>query len=484
MKKLLLLLLFLAALCLPASSYAQAVQITAQMRATAPTTGSGIAVPTTYYHQLTWSVSGTVATCSVTLDSSADNSSWSSGGAIGAQTCTSSGQSSLVNAAANYVRINLGTFTGSGSIYISYIGYSVGSSGTVLSGTGAPTGTCTNGSLYTNNSNGNLYSCNGGSWAAAGGSAAFSAITSGTNTTAAMVVGTGASLATSGSGSISATALNGTAFSGTSGHIVSFGAANIPADSGVVAANTVVASSPGAGLAHFAGSTQTVTSSAVTSADATGNTSGSGNFCLVTSCTMVTPTLGAATATSVATGTSPPTCTIGTAGTLCQNEGTAPTGAASVDMLYANATNHCLTALNNNTDVGCLAALGATNAFTGAVTLKTAGTATNCVANGTAANPSVVTCGSAAAGMFSCATNASTGTCQVNTTAVTANSEIFITQDQADGGAGQLNVTCNTGLDLAAAAPVLKTKATGASFTINLGTVTTNPACFEYFIVN
>ena len=42
--------------------------------------------------------------------------------------------------------------------------------------------------------------------------------------------------------------INGTAFSGTSGHLVSFGAANIPADSGVVAANAVVASSPGAGL--------------------------------------------------------------------------------------------------------------------------------------------------------------------------------------------------------------------------------------------
>jgi hypothetical protein len=111
-------------------------------------------------------------------------------------------------------------------------------------------------------------------------------------------------------------------------------------------------------------------------------------------------------------------------------------------------------------------------------------TTTFCAANGTAANPSVVTCSAAPAGMFSCSTSASTGTCQVNTTAVTANSQILITQNQADGGASQLNVTCNTGLDLAAAAPVLKTKSAGASFTINLGTVTTNPACFEYLIVN
>ena len=44
---------------------------------------------------------------------------------------------------------------------------------------------------------------------ASGGSSAFSAITAGTNTTAAMVVGTGASISATGSGSITATALSG-----------------------------------------------------------------------------------------------------------------------------------------------------------------------------------------------------------------------------------------------------------------------------------
>ncbi len=111
-------------------------------------------------------------------------------------------------------------------------------------------------------------------------------------------------------------------------------------------------------------------------------------------------------------------------------------------------------------------------------------TATNCKANGTAANPSVVACGSAAAGMFSCATAATTGTCQVNTSAVTANSEVLVIQTMADGGAGQLNVTCNTGSDLPASAPLLRAKSTGASFTINVGTISVNPACFEYNIVN
>ncbi len=61
--------------------------------------------------------------------------------------------------------------------------------------------------------------------------------------------------------------------SDTSGHIASYSGTNGGklVDSGVVAANTVVASSPGAGIAHFAGSTQTVTSSAVSlTADVTG----------------------------------------------------------------------------------------------------------------------------------------------------------------------------------------------------------------------
>jgi hypothetical protein len=68
----------------------------------------------------------------------------------------------------------------------------------------------------------------------------------------------------------------------------------------------VVASSPGVGLAHFAGSTNTATSSAVTAADATGNTSGSGNFCLTTNCVMATPNLGTPSAVNLANATNVP----------------------------------------------------------------------------------------------------------------------------------------------------------------------------------
>lgn len=122
--------------------------------------------------------------------------------------------------------------------------------------------------------------------------------------------------------------------------------------------------------------------------------------------------------------------------------------------------------------------LAATTSVSGATFV----TATNCAGVGTAANPSVVSCAAAAAGAIACATAATTGTCQINTTAVTANSEIFVIQTASEGT--RLSVTCNTAFDLSATAPLLLSKSAGASFTITLGTVAANPACFDYFIVN
>jgi hypothetical protein len=107
---------------------------------------------------------------------------------------------------------------------------------------------------------------------------------------------------------------------------------------------------------------------------------------------------------------------------------------------------------------------------------------TNCSAVGTAANPSVASCTAAPAGSFSCATNASTGTCVVNTTAVTANSEIFITQRSDTVTGTKLGVTCN--VTLTTVIPEITAVTAATSFTINLGTIAANPECFSYFIVN
>jgi len=109
-------------------------------------------------------------------------------------------------------------------------------------------------------------------------------------------------------------------------------------------------------------------------------------------------------------------------------------------------------------------------------------TTANCAATGTAANPSVASCSAAAAGSFSCATNASTGTCVVNTTAVTANSEVFVTQRTDTTTGTRLSVTCNTGVSTVL--PVITAVTAATSFTINLGTITTNPECFSYYIIN
>ena len=88
--------------------------------------------------------------------------------------------------------------------------------------------------------NGLVYACNNtggctlsGQWVKQQGSGSFTALSGDATSTA-----TG--------GATTVVKINGTSFAGTSGHIVSFGAANIPADSGVVAANVLAVSAPAA----------------------------------------------------------------------------------------------------------------------------------------------------------------------------------------------------------------------------------------------
>lgn len=77
------------------------------------------------WHQLTWSVSGTASTCTVALDTSTNGTTWTAGGAITGQTCTSNGSSSVVNIIANYVRINMTalTITGGSSVTVTWDGW-------------------------------------------------------------------------------------------------------------------------------------------------------------------------------------------------------------------------------------------------------------------------------------------------------------------------------------------------------------------------
>jgi hypothetical protein len=166
------------------------------------------------------------------------------------------------------------------------------------------------------------------------------------------------------------------------------------------------------------------------------------------------------------------------------------------DIIWADAILHRWRMNNNGgtttsvagiSDFATPPAIGNTTPAAGSFTTAKATaytTTTNCAAIGTAANPSIASCSSASAGHFSCATAATGGTCQVNTTAVTANSEIFVFESDTTATGTALGVTCNTSTTDIPTSRILAAYVAATSFTINLGTVTTNPACFSYFIVN
>lgn len=113
-----------------------------------------------------------------------------------------------------------------------------------------------------------------------------------------------------------------------------------------------------------------------------------------------------------------------------------------------------------------------TLASTGFISGATFNSATNCADSAGAA-----ACGSAAAGAF--VVDAGATTTVVSTTAVTANSEIFVMFDSSLGT--RLSITCNTTVAL----PSVSARTAGASFTITVpATPITQAACFDYFIVN
>jgi hypothetical protein len=103
-------------------------------------------------------------------------------------------------------------------------------------------------------------------------------------------------------------------------------------------------------------------------------------------------------------------------------------------------------------------------------------TNTNCSSS---ASPAV--CGAAPGGSVVIAAAATTVT--VNTTAVTANSQIILTRDNSLGT--KLGVTCNTQSSLVLGTPYPTVRVAGTSFTIGLDVApTTNPLCVGYLVVN
>jgi len=118
--------LLLCALC-----WSQGFNAYQQTTFTSVTTGSPLIENTVIgFHQLSWTVSGTVATCTVALDSSPDGSAWTAGGVITGQTCTSNGNSSVTAGTANYVRVNMTAISGAGAtVVVTYKGWVTSPSG-------------------------------------------------------------------------------------------------------------------------------------------------------------------------------------------------------------------------------------------------------------------------------------------------------------------------------------------------------------------
>jgi len=126
MKKFILFLyLFIILFCL--SSWAQIAYQTIPITIT--TTGrysiTNIQGDGAQYHQLVINTLGTVTTCGVTVDSSSNGSSWSSGGIISSQNCGGNTNITVVSSSviSNYVSINVGTLTGGGSLILLLTGF-------------------------------------------------------------------------------------------------------------------------------------------------------------------------------------------------------------------------------------------------------------------------------------------------------------------------------------------------------------------------
>ncbi len=223
-------------------------------------------------------------------------------------------------------------------------------------------------SLLTTCSSGEILKWGGSAWACAtdlsGGSPAFSGISSGTNTTAAMVVGTGASLNYSGSGTINASSLSGATFanpgsigSGTPGTGVF---TTLTGNSSITSTGLLTASN---GLTMTTGALSlTSTSGSINSTGLTGLT-----YSLSSGTAAITaPTLNLNTSATgnTAIGNSTGTFALTSSGGLNVSTGGALTGVASIDTITVNSTNITF------------AGAGTLGTSTGNLTLQPAGSGT------------------------------------------------------------------------------------------------------------
>jgi hypothetical protein len=168
-------------------------------------------------------------------------------------------------------------------------------------------------------------------------------------------------------------------------------------------------------------------------------------------------------------GTSTPAATLHVIGDIRANFMNLLAGGAGLDTYSSGALSiGSSTASSIN-----LGRVGVTVTSPGLVKVGSFGTISNCSSSAT---PAV--CGSAPAGSVAMPTGGST--LVVNTSAVTANSQIFITEDSSLGT--KLGITCNTNTGRVY---TVNARTAGTSFTIkSSANPAGNKACLSYFIVN
>ena len=372
-----------------------------------------------------------------------------------------------------------------------------------------------------------------------GGGGSFSTITSGTNTST-LVIGSGGSLSTTGTGTISATTATTTPNSSDSStaastnqfvqNAIQLSMATVPLS---ITGGIYSFDSQGSGATVVVGVSGGAVSSIITWAGGTGyavgdlvtvNETGSNFDAYIrinavtsgapTSGTIVyggtgyssfggysaTPSLSSIPFTFLLSGTLTSNAQfIMTHGTyLTQSNqwilANNTTGAFTTNICVAGATDACaggrtvtLAQGTNNSTSRLLQTDGELNVDSSEAGLLLAGlpasfsslgTATNCSSS---ASPAI--CGSAAAGSVTLPTNAVSSSIVVNTTAVTANSQILITTDDTLGT--KLSVTCNSTVATLVGGLTISARTAGTSFTIsNNVAIVTNPLCVSYAIIN